>query len=62
MRNPTAPPRAAFSKKETCQSIGCSLDWLNRKIKDGTVRSVKLGGRVFIPASELSRLLDQGSA
>jgi excisionase family DNA binding protein len=52
----TTAPRAAFSITETCASLGCSRDWLYRRLNDGTIRSIKLAGRRFIPASELDRI------
>jgi hypothetical protein len=35
-----------------------SHDWLYRRIADGTIRSIKLAGRRFVPASELERIVD----
>jgi excisionase family DNA binding protein len=55
-------PRAAFSVAETCASLGTSRDWLYRQLRDGTIRSIKMGGRRFIPASELERIANGGDA
>ncbi len=50
-------PRHTFSIDETCESLGgVSRDWLYRQINAGRIRSIKLGGRRFIPASELERI------
>ena len=49
-------PRAAYSVPEAMASLGVSRDWLYRQINNGNIRSVKLGGRRFIPAVELERI------
>jgi excisionase family DNA binding protein len=54
-------PRAAYSVTEATASLGVSRDWLYRMLRDGTIRSVKLGGRRFIPASELDRIASGGA-
>lgn len=48
--------RIAFSRKELCERLGCSRAYLQLLEQRGLLRSVKLGGRRFIPASELARL------
>jgi hypothetical protein len=54
--------RATFlSKTDFLVELGgdYSLSSLNRHLKDGTIKSVKLGSRVLIPVSEIDRLLDE---
>jgi excisionase family DNA binding protein len=45
-----------LSKKEVCTELGISLPTLNRRLKDRAVPSVKLGGRILIPAGFISGL------
>lgn len=45
------------SKNDFLIQLGISLPTLNRRLADGSIHSVKLGGRVLIPISELDRLL-----
>jgi excisionase family DNA binding protein len=55
-------PRAAYSINETCALLGgVSRDWLYRQLRAGHIKSVKLGGRRFIPRSEIERIA-QGAA
>lgn len=59
MAKPTIPsgPRAAYSIDETCAALGgVSRDWLYRRINDGTIRTIKLAGRRFVPRSEFERI------
>lgn len=53
--NPT--PRKFLSKAELTNALGVSLPTVNRYLAAGAIKSVKLGGRVLIPATELERLL-----
>lgn len=54
-------PRAAYSIDETCSAFGgVSRDWLYKQIREGRIQSVKLGGRRFIPASEIARIAAGG--
>ena len=45
-----------LSKQGFILRSGVSLSSLNRHLKDGRIRFVRLGSRVLIPASELDRL------
>ncbi len=47
----------AYSKKEAASRLGLGAMTLHRLTKDGTIRTVKAGGRVLIPRSELERFL-----
>lgn len=57
MSCPTTLPRMAYSMRETADMIGMSLRTLVRRVDDGTIRAVKVGKRVLIPAAEVERLL-----
>jgi len=50
-----------LNKKEFAEEVGISSATLNRRLKDGTVHSTKLGARVLIPSSELTRLARMSS-
>lgn len=46
-----------LSKKDFAKQIGLSLPTIDRRLKDGSIRALKLGGRILIPYSELDRLI-----
>jgi len=48
--------RRFLSKAETLHALGISLPSLNRRLADGSIPSIKLGGRVLVPADVLDRL------
>ena len=57
-----AGPRAAYTIDETCALFGgASRDWLYRQIREGRIQSLKLGGRRFIPRSEIERIAAGGA-
>jgi excisionase family DNA binding protein len=45
-----------FSRKETAKVLSISLPTLNRRLADGSIPHVKLGGRVLIPAEYINKL------
>ena len=45
-----------LSKKDFSEQVGLSLPTIDRRLKDGSIRFLRLGGRVLIPQSELDRL------
>jgi excisionase family DNA binding protein len=48
----------AYSKKQLVTLLGeMSEQTINRRIADGTIRAVRIGRRVLIPAAEVERLL-----
>ncbi|PKL09213.1 MAG: DNA-binding protein [Spirochaetae bacterium HGW-Spirochaetae-7] len=49
--------RRFLSKSETSTALGISLPTLTRRLADGSIPFVKLGGRVLIPAETLDRLI-----
>ena len=55
------PPRAAYAVDEFSHAIRLSKPTLYRMMSDGTLRYVRFGGVRRIPASELTRLLEQNS-
>ncbi len=48
---------ATLSRCEAATSLGISVDTLSRRIKDRTIRAIKIGGLVKIPRSEVDRVL-----
>jgi len=48
--------RKFANKKEAAEIIGISVSSIQRRIADGTIMARKIGGRVFVPISELERL------
>ena len=51
--------RAAYSPAEAAGLFGLSRSSLYAAIDRGEIRSVKLGGRRLIPASEIRRILGE---
>ena len=49
--------KLAYSIEETCRALSIGRTSLYRLIKDGEVKTRKIGARVLIPASELQRLI-----
>jgi len=50
-------PRAAYNVKEVARLLGVSERHARTEIKNGRIRSFRLGRRVLIPASALDQLL-----
>jgi len=50
-----------LSKQGFILRTGLSLSTLNRHLKDGRIRFVRLGSRVLIPESEIQRLADMAA-
>ncbi len=53
------PPRLpmAFHVTEACAKLNISRSTFTKLATAGTIRTVKLGGRVLCPASEIDRIL-----
>ncbi|WP_395020998.1 excisionase family DNA-binding protein [Dongia sp.] len=49
--------RSAFSIKEFSERSGLSVATIYRRLKDGSLRSVQIGGRRLIPADVERELL-----
>lgn len=45
-----------FSRAETCETVGFSLDYLKELLKAKVIREIRLGRRSLIPKSELENL------
>lgn len=45
-----------YTRPETAEALGISLSSLLRREADGTLRSVRIGGRVMFSVAELRRL------
>lgn len=46
--------------KESARILSVSYQWLDRKIRDGVINVVWLGGQRLISAEEIDRLISQG--
>jgi excisionase family DNA binding protein len=55
---PILGPRA-FSIREVSKLLGVSIATITRRIREGKLHSVKLGGRVLVPLKSLQNLLDE---
>ncbi len=53
-------PKPPFSTDSVAELLGVSKRTIERRIADGSIRALKLGRVVRIPASELERLLSGG--
>ena len=51
----------AMSPRDAARAIGISRSSLYRQIKQGRIRTVKLGRRTLVPTSELSALINENS-
>lgn len=58
----TSLQRVTYSRRETAESIGVSVDSVIRAEKRGELRTVRVGGRVLVPAEELERIAKVGLA
>lgn len=45
---------------ETSKRLGVSSATVRRKIKDGSIRTVRLGRRLLVPEDEVLRICSQG--
>lgn len=52
--------RAAFGVADAAQSLGLHPDTLRRKANAGELKTIRVGRRVLIPASEIQRILAKG--
>jgi excisionase family DNA binding protein len=53
----TPPQQEGISKVDTAVMLGIGLTTVNKLIREGRLRSVKLGRRTIVPRSEVLRLL-----
>ena len=52
--------RLALGVKEAAEAVGLSHWTIRKFIREGKLRSVRLGKRVLVEPSELERLVEQG--
>ena len=51
------PERLAYTIPEAAKALGIHVQTLRRYVKHGILPSVRIGGRVLIPAEALRRML-----
>jgi hypothetical protein len=56
----TMTQRRAESLKAFCASFGFSYDLGFRAAKDGRLKTIRFGKRLFVPASEIERVSREG--
>ncbi len=56
----TGTQRRAESLKAFCASFGISYDLGFRAVKDGRLKTIRFGKRLFVPASEVERVAREG--
>lgn len=67
-QSPTSPPVPAVSPRlysvtDACTALGgMGRTWLYAQIKEGRIRTVKLGTRTLIPAAEIDRIVSDAQA
>jgi len=49
--------QAAYTPSQTSKLFGRETTWAYRRLYDGTFKSVTIGGRKFIPAEQIAKLL-----
>jgi excisionase family DNA binding protein len=52
--------RLALGLKESAEAVGLSHWTIRKFIREGTLRSVRLGKRVLVEPGELQKLLERG--
>jgi excisionase family DNA binding protein len=52
--------RRAEPVKEFCRSFGVSYDSGRRAIKNGTLKVIRFGNRILVPADEIERVQREG--
>ena len=53
--------RLAISQSEMAQALGISTATAGRMLRNGVVRSIKIGQRRLIPMSEIEKLLEDAA-
>lgn len=46
--------------KDAARQLGISVWTLRKKAYDGDIASVKIGAKLLVPESEITRLIDEG--
>jgi len=52
--------RKALSPEETAQALGLGIDLTRRKIREGVIPSMRIGGRIIVPKKQLDTFLEGG--
>ena len=53
-------PKLAWGIRDFCLSYGVSKDTVHRAAKAGTLRTIRFGARILIPADEVARVSREG--
>lgn len=53
------PVRAAYTVRQSAKLLGIGRETLRLAVHRGQVRAVKVGRNLYIPVSELARLLEE---
>jgi len=61
MESLTRTQPAAFTINEAAQQLRCSRSHIYALIERGLIRRVHIGARSIIPASEVDRLVEEGT-
>jgi hypothetical protein len=54
------PNRAAWRIKEFCASFGISASTFWKYQAAGMIKTIRIGGRVLVPAAEAARIASEG--
>jgi excisionase family DNA binding protein len=54
--------RLAYRVKDFCERVGISSATFYKYVNLGRINPIKIGGRTLVPASEVERLLRDGTA
>ncbi|SID63459.1 DNA-binding protein [Mycobacteroides abscessus subsp. abscessus] len=55
------PPRELLTMKEALERLRVSKATLDRLLRQGRLRKVKIGSRAFVPEEEISRFIAEAS-
>jgi excisionase family DNA binding protein len=58
---PVETNRLAFRVQPFCKSIGIGRTKFYELVRDGKIKTVVIGGRRLVPATEAARLLSEGA-
>lgn len=53
--------KIAVSKREAARLLSLAPRTLDRRLADGSIRAIRIGGRVVVPVAELERLVGEAS-
>lgn len=52
--------KALYSVRETAERLSVSPDVVRQKIREGDIRSARIGRRILVSAEEISRIAREG--